>query len=266
MRPRRFGATGMAVSPIGLGTVKFGRNTAVRYPRSFDLPDDAAAANLLSVAQDLGINFLDTAPAYGTSEERLGTLLRGQRHRWLICTKVGEEFDVSSATSRFDFSPEHVRRSVERSLRRLATDVLDIVLVHSDGDDIAIVERFGTLQALADLKAQGKLRAFGISSKTVEGGLSALEQCDCAMVTYNRENAVERPVLDRALELNRGILVKKPLGSGHIVATADDRTVEESLRFVFGHPAVHSAVIGTINPDHLKANVEAFRRIIAATR
>ena len=79
MEKRQLGQTGIEMSVLGLGTVKFGRNEGVKYPESFDIPDDAALADLLSIAKDLGINTLDTAPAYGTSEERLGGLLKGQR-------------------------------------------------------------------------------------------------------------------------------------------------------------------------------------------
>ena len=81
---RTLGSTGMSLSPLGLGTVKFGRNQGVKYPSHFDLPSDQQIRNLLAQAQDLGINLLDTAPAYGISEERLGPLLAGQRADWLI--------------------------------------------------------------------------------------------------------------------------------------------------------------------------------------
>ena len=91
-----------------------------------------------SSARDLGINLIDTAPAYGRSEERLGPLLRGQRQDWVIVSKVGEEF--ADGLSRHDFSAAHTRMSVERSLQRLETDFIDLVLVHSDGNDMAILE------------------------------------------------------------------------------------------------------------------------------
>ncbi len=99
---RPLGDTGLAVSPLGLGTVKFGRDQGVKYPSGFTIPDDREAADLLALARDLGINLIDTAPAYGRSEERLGPLLRGQREHWVIVSKVGEEFvDGQSVSRRF---------------------------------------------------------------------------------------------------------------------------------------------------------------------
>ena len=87
---RTLGDTGLRLSPLGLGTVKIGRNQGVKYPNGFDLPDDDAVRNLLALAHDLGINLLDTAPAYGTSEHRLGPLLKGQRDNWIICSTQAE--------------------------------------------------------------------------------------------------------------------------------------------------------------------------------
>ena len=91
---RPLGQTGLEVSSLGLGTVKFGRNQEVRYPNSFSLPSDQEIINLLDLAQSLGINLLDTAPAYGSSEQRIGRLL-SNRANWVICTKIGEEFLLS---------------------------------------------------------------------------------------------------------------------------------------------------------------------------
>lgn len=252
MLPRRpLGSTGLAVGVVGLGTVKLGRNQSLKYPRPFAIPDDRAAARLLDRAAELGVNLLDTAPAYGAAEERLGRLLAGRRERWLLCTKVGEEFE--DGRSRFDFSPEGVRRSVERSLRRLATDRLDLVLVHSDGDDLAILA-LGTLDALADLKREGKVLAYGFSSKTVAGGLAAAERCDCMMVTWNHFHEEEVPVLDRCLALGRGVLIKKPLASGHAVAGPQ---IGATFGRILAHPGVSSLVVGTLDPRHLEAAVAA---------
>src|SRR5437016_5443839 len=95
MLPRQMlGKTGTEVSIIGLGTVKFGRNQGVKYPKAFDLPTDDDIAKLLEQAKNLGVNLLDTAPAYGTSEVRLGHWLKhfGKRSEWVIVSKFGESF------------------------------------------------------------------------------------------------------------------------------------------------------------------------------
>ena len=214
----------MEVSVLGLGTVKLGRNEALKYPQAFTIPTDQEAQALLSLARSRGINLIDTAPAYGNSEERLGKLLKGQREHWLICTKVGEEFNRGQSSYYFD--PEHTRASLERSLRRLNTDILDIVLVHSDGNDEAIIKDYGTLDVLAEMKQEGKIRSFGMSTKTVTGGLLAAEQCDVVMMTWNLSYHDEVPVIDRCLELNKGVLIKKALASGR--ATGGNRSNNKS--------------------------------------
>jgi aryl-alcohol dehydrogenase-like predicted oxidoreductase len=248
---RALGNTGMQVSALGLGTVKLGRDQGVKYPAQFDIPDDRAARDLLHLALDLGINLLDTAPAYGNSEERLGTLLKGNRQPWLICSKVGEEFENGIST--FDFSPEHTRISVERSLRRLQTDYIDMVLVHSDGNDIDIIRHTGVLETLAELKQQGWIRAFGMSTKTLEGGLLAAERSDVVMVTYNLSEQTDLPTLDYCRDNGKGVLIKKALASGH---QCEGDAIAEAFRLIFGHAGTGSAIVGTINPAHLRDNVQ----------
>lgn len=249
---RALGNTGMQVSTLGLGTVKIGRNQGVKYPTGFELPDDAHVSRLLDVAAELGINLLDTAPAYGSSEERLGKLLRN-RDRWILCGKTGEEFE--NGQSRFDFSAEHTRFSVERTLRRLRTDWLDLVLVHSDGDDERIINETDCFATLQQLKQEGLIRAFGLSGKTVAGGLLALQHADVVMVTHNRAHTEELPVIREAHRRGKGVLIKKALNSGHAVTS--DNPVRDNLRFCLDEPGVSSIIIGTLNPDHLRANVAA---------
>lgn len=263
MIKRPLGRTGLNVSPLGLGTVKLGRNRGVKYPQGFELPDNRQAAELIALARDLGINLIDTAPAYGTSEQRLGELLAGQRRDWVICTKVGEEFDGEH--SHFDFSAAHTRRSVERSLKRLQSDYLDLVLVHSDGRDSDIVRREGALEELERLKQQGLIRAFGVSTKTLEGGRLAAELSDLVMVTYNAREREQEPVIDRCRELGKGVLLKKALASGHLCLDGAD-PVQAGMDFIFAHPGVSSAIIGTINPQHLRDNVAKAERALAATK
>lgn len=244
---RQLGSTDLFLSPLGLGTVKLGRNTGVKYPNSFQIPDDIAAANLIAHARALGINLIDTAPAYGNSEERVGNLLRGQRNDWVICTKVGEEFE--NGESHFNFSAAHTRFSIERSLQRLQTDYLDIVLIHSDGNDISIIENGEALEVLAQCKREGLIRAYGMSTKTIDGGIAAAKHSDAVMATYNSEYTDEQPVLDFCGAHRKGVLIKKAFASGHTTDTTS------ALSNVLKQPSVTSIIIGTINPQHLQQNV-----------
>lgn len=257
LQRRQLGATGMVVSCLGLGTVKIGRNQGVKYPARFELPTDREVSTLLGTAFDSGINLLDTAPAYGASEERLGKLLR-DREKWIICTKTGEEF--IDGVSSFDFSAAHTQFSVERSLKRLHTDYLDLVLVHSDGNDEHIIRQTDCFQVLARLKEKGLIRAFGFSGKTVTGGLLALQHADVVMVTCNSQETAETDVIREAHRLNKGVLIKKALSSGHAVdspANSQPDPITDAMRFVFSNSGVSSIIIGTINPAHVLENINA---------
>lgn len=278
MRHRPLGNTGLFVSPVGLGTVKLGRNRGVKYPggEGAPLPDDAQVVELLHACADSGVNLLDTAPAYGLAEERLGDLLTkhawlGGRDRWVLCSKAGESFDPASGRSSFDFAPESIIASVERSLLRLRTDRLDIVLLHSDGDDAWIILQSGAVDALRELKQRGLVRAVGVSTKTPDGGLLATRStggaCDVVMVTHNPRDRDDAVVIEAARHRGVGVLVKKALGSGHIDETAQRLPVafrpagfdpvEAVLRFSLMRAGVSSVIVGTANPKHLVQAVRA---------
>jgi len=261
MLKRSIGNTGIQVSVAGFGTVKFGRNQKVHYPQAFTLPSDQAAADLLALARDYGINLLDTAPAYGESEERLGKLLKGQRQNWVISTKVGEEF--INGDSQFDFSAQAMRDSIERSLKRLHTDYLDLVLVHSNGEDLKLIEQDEVFNTLAEIKARGKIRAYGMSTKTVEGGMQAVRLSDVVMVTYNPHQSGEQPVIAYAHQHHKGIFIKKALASGHLNKLgAKQDPVKTTFQFIFQEPGVTSIILGTINPEHLKHNIDCINSVI----
>ncbi len=260
MEMRPIADTGIRVSVIGLGTVKFGRNQGVKYPQGFDLPDEAALSDLLALAREEGINLLDTAPAYGSSEERLGRLLAGQRQDWVISTKAGEIFE--NGRSRFDFTPAGLTASIEESLRRLRTDYVDILLIHSDGRDMEIIERDGVLDTMARIKRRGLTRAIGFSGKTVAGALMALEEVDVVMATLNPAWREEWPVLEAAAAQGKAVLIKKAFNSGH---AALDGGAEAALRLSLTAPGVASVVCGTISPAHLSQNAALARRICAGS-
>lgn len=242
---------GKLVSALGLGTVKFGRNTGVKYPGGdgFHLPDDATVSSLLDLSLDLGITLLDTAPAYGLAEERLGALLGPRRDKFFLMTKTGEEFD--GVHSRHDFTAAHTRVSIDRSLQRLRTDYLDAVLVHANRDDLAVVTETDVLPVLRDLQQAGKIGLIGVSTYTVAGGLAALDAADAVMVAYSPAYQDERAVIDAAAARGRAVFIKKALSSGHSVDPAAD------LRFVTGTPGVTTTIIGSLTPANIRANVAA---------
>lgn len=248
MNRRMLGRTGLEVSVLGLGTVKLGRRTGVKYPHPFEIPSDDRVRELLALARELGVNLLDTAPAYGESEERLGRLLAGPRDDWVIVTKAGEEFD--GERSRFDFSPEGVVASAERSLRRLRTDHVDLLLVHSDGVIESHLVECGLLGALHDLKRRGLCRAVGVSTKTRAGAQQAIDHTDAVMLTLSPAQRDDLEMVEAARRRGVGVLIKKALDSGHAATPAGG-----ALRSASRVPGVSCVVVGTINPDHLRANV-----------
>ena len=255
---RQMGSTGIEVSVLGLGTVKLGRDQEVKYPTGFTIPNDDEVRDLLALSQDLGINFIDTAPAYENSEERLGQLMTNPND-WVIMTKVGEIFE--NGQSSFDFSAEHTRMSVERSLKRLKRDSLDMVLVHSHGDDMHIINNEGALEELERLKEKGLIQSYGMSTKTVEGGLWIVENTDVVMATLNLSDDHDLPVIARANEVNKGVIIKKGLQSGHADKSAGGGGVEKAFEYIFEHKGVSSVIVGTINPKHLKQNVDIVNKV-----
>ncbi len=259
LEKRKLGQSDLEISCLGLGTVKIGRNQEVKYPSRFSLPTDKEVTTLFDQARELGINFLDTAPAYGSSEQRLGRLLKN-RDEWIICSKVGEEF--IGGKSFFDFSAQHIRRSIERSLHDIKTDHIDIVLVHSDGRDVQILESSDCVESLRRMQEEGLIGAVGMSTKTVAGGMKAVELMDVVMVTYNPSMRDDSEVIDHAKALGKGVLIKKALNSGYdCKASKSDKDsgstsyAQKNLRFALAREGVSSVIVGTINSKHLLENV-----------
>lgn len=256
MYKTKLGKTDIQTSIIGLGTVKLGRSSAVKYPENFTIPNDKEALTILKVAAESGINLLDTAPAYGNSEERLGKLLPQMQHDWIISTKVGEIFDQETGLSTYNFSSAFIQKSVERSLSNLKRDYLDIVFIHSNGDDEFIIENEKALETLSRLKEKGMIRAIGMSTKTVNGGLLAVDNSDVVMVTHNLNYQEELDVINYANKKNKGIFIKKALASGHVAIKNKENNLKKSFECIYENKGVNSVVLGSINQNHIKENVQ----------
>lgn len=246
MEPRRLGRTGLRVSPIGFGAFKIGRNEGIKYAQGYALPDELQVQALIDGLLALGVNYFDTAPAYGTSEERLGRALRGRCDEVIISTKVGETFEHGCST--YDFSAAAIRASIERSLRRLGRDVLDIVFIHAHADDVAILNDSEAVPTLLDLRRRGWVRAVGLSGKTPAAATRALSWCDVLMIEYHPEDRSHEEVLAAATAAGVGVVVKKGLAAGRLPAAS-------AIPFILRNPAVASMVIGGLRLEHFEENV-----------
>ncbi|CAN5789351.1 aldo/keto reductase [soil metagenome] len=256
MNPRPLGRTGLSVPPLGLGTVKFGRTRALKYASApAALPTDEHCLCLLSAAQEAGVTLIDTAPAYGVSEARLGELLPriAPRSAWTIITKAGEIFDPATGESRYDFSPAALEASVTNSLAALRVDHIDILLLHFPGGalDAETLARPDAVAALERLQRAGKARRIGASLGSLAGAHLALADSsplDVVMLTLNPADLAMHPAIARADARGLGVLIKKPLASGHADPAA-------ALTLALGTPGVSAAILGTTSIAHLQSAV-----------
>ena len=150
MAYERIGRSALTVSRICLGTMMFGDQTS-----------EADAREIVAHARDAGVNFIDTANSYakGRSEEITGRLVTGDRHDWVVATKVGSP--ISKAPWEDRLSAKRIKTEAERSLKRLGMDEIDIYYLHRDDLETPLEE---PVRALADLIAQGKIRYWGFSN------------------------------------------------------------------------------------------------------
>jgi aryl-alcohol dehydrogenase-like predicted oxidoreductase len=239
---RSLGQTGLIVSRIGLGTTKLGRNTDVKYPKAFAFPSDKQVGELLDTALTSGVNLIDTAPAYGASEARLGALMGSHRDRFVLSTKCGEQY--SEGRSIYDFSAGALTASVEASLRHLCIDHIDMLLLHSDGRDVEILTQTDALEALRRLKQSGKTKAIGISAKTQNGIREACRTLDVIMAPFSQKDPSLAESLRHAHKAGLGILAIKGLSSGYLEA-------RPAIEFVLQQEFIDSLILGTTSPIHL---------------
>ena len=237
----------MKLSPLGFGAFKIGRNQGIKYEQAYELPSEMEVEQLLSAVLDAGVNYIDTAPAYGLSEERIGDALADRTTAFILSTKVGERFDDGQST--YDYSESGVRESIDRSCERLKVDVLDLVFVHSHGEDMRILNETDVVGTLRSLREAGMVRAIGFSGKTVEGAQAALAWADAIMVESHLGDTAPEPVTPQATGPGVGVVVKKGLASGRLAP-------REAIEFVLSNPGVTSLIIGGLNASHVMPHLK----------
>jgi aryl-alcohol dehydrogenase-like predicted oxidoreductase len=242
---RPLGKTGLLVTPLGFGAFKIGRNERTHHPEPYSLPSDDEVDRLISAVLDAGITYIDTAPAYGSSEERLGRALKARGRSVVISTKVGEEFAEGRST--YDFSAAAVRASVHRSLRRLRRDALDLVFVHAPPDDAGVLSGTRVVATLQALKREGMVRAIGWSGRTAVAARRALEWADALMVEYHLEDRSHGPLVQEASDRGVGVVIKKALASGRLEPRS-------ALELALHTRGVTSVVVGSLDAEHIRAN------------
>jgi aryl-alcohol dehydrogenase-like predicted oxidoreductase len=257
---RRFGGTGLDVSALGMGCARLGAFWQRRSP--------TAGLRALREAADAGITFFDTADSYarGISERLVGRALAGRQV--VVCTKVGYlKTPAAKAAARPHgggtqcFAPEYVRLAAERSLRRLGTDTLDVLLLHSPPR--AVIERAAFLDAAGRLREQGKVRAFGVSCDAPADALAALAlpEVEVLEIAYNERVAVEaKPVLEDASRRGVAVIARSVFGDRTLLAGSSS---EACLRFALGAPGIAVALAGMSRPEHVRANVALAREATA---
>ena len=206
MKQRPLGTTGISVSEVGLGAWQLAN-------ADWGVHDPAEARQVIEQALDAGCNFFDTAPGYGAgrSETLLGEVLRPVRDRVTICSKFGH-----SPEGKTDFSVSAIRTSLEASLKRLQTDYLDIYLLHSPPAELLDGNRAPHYEELERLKAEGRVRAYGVSADYSRDLETVLETTASSVleVLFNIFHQEPQASFRKAQERGVGLIAKVPLDSG----------------------------------------------------
>jgi aryl-alcohol dehydrogenase-like predicted oxidoreductase len=262
MRKVVLGRTGLEVSRIALGGYPFG---GVNLAQGWDpWSDDGrkTAVATINRALDLGVNYIDTAPAYGAgnSETLIGEVMRTRRDESVLATKVGWS----------GLNEKAVRDSVHASLQRLQTDHLDLVQFHGGmytQEEFDHIITGGPLDALLELQAGGEVRFIGLTAEEpwTARPFLARPEFDVVQLAYNLiYQAAARHVLDEARAIDAGVVTMRTMTSGIFQRTAkllapewqQARDIYEvSLKFVLSDSRVHAAIVGMRWPAEVERNV-----------
>ena len=218
MKLREIGSSGISGSVIALGTWPIGGWL-------WGGSDEKEAERTIAAALDLGINFIDTAPAYGfgLAESMVGRVIAGRREEVVVATKCGLVWDEATRARvvaaggnpiRHDLSPGSIRREVEASLRRLSTDYIDLYQTHWPDDRTAVED---TMECLLELKREGKIRAIGVSNVTPDllRRYLAVGRVESAQERYSMlDREIEAELLPLCRERGIAVLAYSPLAMG----------------------------------------------------
>jgi aryl-alcohol dehydrogenase-like predicted oxidoreductase len=240
MKYRKFGNTDLTVSEIGFGMWPIGGTIKVG---DYGVVDQSEAINAIHRAMDLGITLFDTAPAYGDGhgEEVLGEALVGQREAAIITTKCAVRWDHDTKSWITDSSKESILASVEKSLSRLRTDYLDILLIHVPDPNVVPSDAMAGLESL---QKSGKARFVGISNFTLDQvrEYSKFGTLHAQQVGYNIfDRRIENEMLPKCVDMGLGVMTYGALCHGLLSGawTAATKFPDEDWRSkgdVFGLP------------------------------
>jgi len=279
---RTLGRTQADVTILGYGAMEL--RGGPRGPKI----DDDAAGRLLNAVLDGGINLIDTSPDYGLSEELIGTHLGHRRDEFFLASKCGCPMETPADVPPpypHDFSPANVRANVERSLRRLRTDRLDLVQVHMS-PSVGQLRDNQTVETLQELRKEGKVRFIGMSGILPNlPAQIAMDVFDAFQIPYSAVQRDHEELITAAAATGAGTLIRggaargapseeknwqtgplsQPAGLGQRNWTAsgmDDlldgsgmSPMEFVLRFTLSHPYLSTTIVGTANPAHLESNI-----------
>ncbi len=273
MEKRAFGRTGMQVSVLGFGGSEIGHQHA----------SQSDVDRLLNSALDAGLNVIDTAECYKNSEELIGKAVGHRRRDYFLFTKVGHENGWDAGE---DYSAAAIARTIERSLQRLKTDVLDLVQFHSCS--AATLKKDEAIEALRRAKAAGKTRFIGYSGDSTDA--RAAIDCGAFDTLQTSVNIADQEAIDlllpEAAKRGMGVIAKRPIANAawrysalpeegyHVeywnrlrelkfdfatTGAARPDAASIALRFTLAMPGVHTAIVGTTNPQRWKQNAEMLK-------
>ena len=276
------GRTGLSVTKLGYGAMEV-RGSRIWGGRSIE---DAEAEQILNAVVDNGINFIDTANDYGRSEEYIGRFLSHRRDEFLLATKCGctvVRRDESTDDTPHVWTRENLFRGLHESLARMRIDYVDLMQLHNPS--VEQCESGDLVTALQEMKQQGKVRWIGMS-----GTHPHLETYigwgvfDCFQIPYSALERQHEELIQAASDSGAGVIVRGGVARGEpgaglgmkdrwatweaaglddLLDEGETRTVF-LLRFTNAHPGMNTNIVGTMNVDHLKENIAAACRPLAA--